>query len=610
MTRSLADTVVLIPAAGGVPEGILALGNIGCPAMIPVAGRPVIYWTMKYLRSLGLRRFVIAVSRRGMFVEDFVDCTFGQDCEVSFIVPTVNRGVGRTVRELAETAQANSALVVLGDTYFQFADSTILSGDEPAVLVEQVDDPYRWCTVEIDPQGRIAGWHDKEAGLAGPQPALIGVYYFPDALALTAAAISADERADAEARRTELADILKNIATDRPILAVSAGDWLDCGNPDRRDESHRALLQKREFNELSIDSLFGVVTKRSRHVEKFLDEINYLRLLPSELAVLFPRVVGYSTDYHDPWLAMEYYGYPTLAEVFVFENVDPAIWEHVFVHLRDIVERGFMQRRYPLSAGALRDMYLDKTRKRLDGLRGPPELLRLVRHEGEVVVNGRAMPNIPALWERIEAEVDRLAANVQGCIVHGDLCLSNILYDLRSRVCKLLDPRGSFGAAGIHGDPRYDVAKLYHSTCGLYDFITNDLFHVSIAGNAIQLEIRSRPQHREIRERFEKVFFGKRGPSAFPGTAASHTKTGLEKAEFPLFERREILLLTGLLFASMPALHYDAPARQIAMYARSLQLFDELFAPAAAEPFLPPSLEELPAAPGKSASTPSPLAPS
>src|ERR1044071_3008118 len=83
---SLADTVVLIPAAGKVPEGILALGNIGCPAMIPIAGRPVIYWTMNYLRSLGLRRFVIAVARRGMYVEDFVDCTFGKDCDVSFIV--------------------------------------------------------------------------------------------------------------------------------------------------------------------------------------------------------------------------------------------------------------------------------------------------------------------------------------------------------------------------------------------------------------------------------------------------------------------------------------------------------------------------------------------
>ena len=454
--------------------------------------------------------------------------------------------------ELAESATGTSALVVLGDTYFQFADPALLRRGEPAVLVETVDDPYRWCTVEADSRGIVSAWHDKEPGIPGPMSALIGVYYFPDLAQLRTAAAAADRQAGSENRRVEMVDILTRVAAATPVHAVPAGDWLDCGNPDRRDSSHRRLLQKREFNELSIDSVFGVVTKRSRHVEKFLDEINYLRLLPPELSVLFPRVVGYSTDYESPWLAMEYYGYPTLAEVFVFENVDPAIWEQVFVHLRKIVEQGFMQKRHPLPRGVLHEMYLEKTQRRLERLEGPDELVRLVRHAGPLSVNGRRVQNLPALWGWIAAEVDRLAGNVEGCIVHGDFCLSNILYDLRSRVCKLLDPRGSFGTAGIYGDPRYDIAKLYHSVYGLYDFLINDLFHVSASGDDIRLEIRTRPYHRQIRERFEKVFF-------------------------PRFDRREILFLTGLLFASMPALHYDAPSRQVAMYARALELFDEVF---------------------------------
>jgi hypothetical protein len=179
----------------------------------------------------------------------------------------------------------------------------------------------------------------------------------------------------------------------------------------------------------------------------------------------------------------------------------------------------------------------------------------LVRHEGTVIVNGETVDNLPLLWSRLRTDVSRLAENVQGCVVHGDLCLSNILYDLRSRVCKFIDPRGSFGAAGIYGDPRYDVAKLYHSVFGLYDFITNDLFHVSIDANRIDLNIRSRPQHVQILERFERVFFAD-------------------------FDRREITLITGLLFASMPALHYDAPRRQMAMYARALQLFGQVYSPA------------------------------
>ena len=553
--QRLADTVVLIPAAGRVAEGVMALSNIGCPAMVPVAGRPVIHWTLSYLRSLGLRRFIIAVSRRGMFVESFVECSFGQECEVSFIVPSSDGGVGRTVLELAEQARGESALVVLGDTHFQFADPGVLLLDEPTVLVQNVQDSYRWCTAESDADGVVTALHDKVPDLAGPVQALIGVYYFPKLSELRTAARAAVAQFEPVARRTELAQILQNIASTQSIRAVPAGDWLDCGNPDRQASSHRTLLQKRAFNELSINSVLGTVTKRSRHVEKFLDEINYLRLLPPELAVLFPRVIGFSTEWQDPWLTLEYYGYPTLAEVFVFENVDPSIWEQVFVHLRDIMLQGFMHHSRPLASGVLREMYLGKTRKRLAEMSAPDELLSLAQHSGSVTINGREVPNISALWSLLEREVDRLAENVQGCVVHGDLCLSNILYDLRSRICKFVDPRGSFGSPGIYGDPRYDVAKLYHSVYGLYDFITNDLFQVAISGTRIDLEIRARPQHRQIQERFEKVFFAE-------------------------FDRREILLITGLLFASMPALHYDAPRRQLAMYARALELFGELYSPA------------------------------
>jgi dTDP-glucose pyrophosphorylase len=550
----LAETVVLIPAAGRVAENVMALSNIACPAMVPVAGRPVIYWTIRYLQSLGLRRFVMAVARRGMFVEDFVECSLGQGCEIQFIVPSRDGGVGRTVLELAEAAAGRAALVVLGDTHFQFADPALLTRDEPAVLVHPVDDSYRWCVAEADARGMITKLHDKEPSLPAPVDALIGVYYFPDLAALRSAAVEAVAAAEAAGRRTEMAGILNNVGRESPLRAERAGDWLDCGNPDRQASSHRTLLQKRAFNELSIDSTFGTVTKRSRYVDKFLDEINYLRLLPPELSVLFPRVVACSTDWEDPWLTMEYYGYPTLAEVFVFENVDPAIWEQVFVHLRDIVVGGFMKRRRPLAAGVLEEMYLGKTRRRLAGIAEPAALRDLVAHQGPLLINGRQVANLPSLWTNLESEVERLADNVQGCVVHGDLCLSNILYDMRSRICKMIDPRGSFGPAGIYGDPRYDVAKLYHSVYGLYDFIVNDLFHVSVDGNRIDLDIRHRPQHREIQQRFEKVFFSE-------------------------FDRREILLLTGLLFASMPALHYDAPNRQLAMYARALELFAELFSP-------------------------------
>jgi len=142
------EITVLIPAAGRVAEGVMALSNISCPAMVPVAGRPVIHWTLTYLRSLGLKHFVIAVAHRGMFIEDFVAYTFGQNADIQFIVPSKDGGLGLTVHELAEHATTRSSLVVLGDTHFQFKDPKTLEDASPLVLTSAVEESYRWCTTK------------------------------------------------------------------------------------------------------------------------------------------------------------------------------------------------------------------------------------------------------------------------------------------------------------------------------------------------------------------------------------------------------------------------------------------------------------------------------
>lgn len=295
-----------------------------------------------------------------------------------------------------------------------------------------------------------------------------------------------------------------------------------------------------------------MIRKSSERSDKLIDEINYLRLLPPELAVLFPRLVDFSIEAKDPWMRMEYFGFPTLAEAFLYERLSPGAWMRIFHRLSELICKCFLRWPRRLEADSLRAMYLEKTRHRLESLDGPTELLALIRSDEPVIVNGKSLANISALWPQIERRVERLCESRNGSIIHGDFCFSNILYDWRSDVCKLIDPRGSFGSAGIYGDPRYDVAKLYHSVYGLYDFIVHDLFRVSIDERDVSLRIGVAPHHAEV-----CTFF--------------------EHALFPQFDREEILLLTALLFVSMPPLHYDHPQRQIAMYVRGLQLLDELF---------------------------------
>lgn len=57
---------------------------------------------------------------------------------------------------------------------------------------------------------------------------------------------------------------------------------------------------------------------------------------------------------------------------------------------------------------------------------------------------------------------------------HGDFCLSNILYDSRINLIKLVDPRGhqeENNFREIIKSQKYDLTKLAHSLLGYYDLI-------------------------------------------------------------------------------------------------------------------------------------------
>ena len=74
--------------------------------------------------------------------------------------------------------------------------------------------------------------------------------------------------------------------------------------------------------------------------------------------------------------------------------------------------------------------------------------------------------------------------------MHGDLCFSNILYDLRGGILKVIDPRGYWENGketfvGGLGSDLYDLAKLMHSAVYDYDLIKNNISNRNETQNKI-----------------------------------------------------------------------------------------------------------------------------
>lgn len=506
--------------------------------MIPVAGAPVIHWTLKNLTELGATRFRIAVPERGLSVEDYAECVFGDVASFEWVVPKSAGSAGLTVATLLAGVEG-PALIVLGDTLFSFGGA-VPDFSCAWVMTSSVEESERWCIVENDESGRVVAWHNKRTGLEQPLEAAIGVYWLPNGIDLKRA-----EELLAQSEPIEISTVIERVMDNQPVYGVRAGTWLDCGNPDNQESTRRTMLQERTFNQLSFNGVNGTIRKSSLNKEKFIDEINYLRLLPNEVSVLFPRVVEASTEWSDPWVVLEYVGYPTLTELFLFGNLSDSAWKSIFDRLLTTLEifRGHAR---PVNSADLHDIYIDKAYRRMSECVGLSHLEPLL-HSDNLVINGRRRRSLTALVTEAEGHFERLASNSIGAIVHGDFCFSNILYDVRTGVCKLIDPRGSFGRVGIHGDQRYDVAKLHHSLLGSYDHIVAGLYQFGFDGCDARLKIFRTPLQERV--------------------SAQYRSQMLEH-----FDSREIDLITGLMFAGLPAMHTESAERQSAFVVQAIEL--------------------------------------
>lgn len=333
---------------------------------------------------------------------------------------------------------------------------------------------------------------------------------------------------------------------------VLANRWFDVGHSERYIQA-KTNVAARTFNSIDIDEDRGVLKKQSRNRDKLIDEIQWYLKMPAKLQYLAPRIYEYSLERNSPYVAMEYYGYNTLHEVFVFGDIPLAQWRKYFEKILFLIQdmgRFRVKCDRKSVQAALEAMYVAKTVERLGALRRSPEFEMFFKKD--ITVNGKWFPNLERCIDKLpELLYSRLidSAGDEFCIIHGDLCFSNILVEDRFGFLRIIDPRGRFGEFDIYGDQRYELSKLMHSLDGGYDYIIEDMFSVQVEDTHIVLEM---PRKAEaIYDEFKRVF----------------------QEMLPNLE--DLQLIESILFLSMIPLHSDSLSRQYAMLATGLRLLSE-----------------------------------
>lgn len=545
--------LLLLPSASLIPPELqVDFGPIPS-GMAPLNSRPALHHIAAPYAAAGFE-VAVAVHENAGLVFDYVAqrpelrmfaTDVGPTGSIAETVATALHGL----KELPDRLVINFADTLLGD---------LLSGED-VICYQQQEDLFRWTAFRFDEQGRIRDIYPKQTWKPGsPLPVFVGVFGISDVagfLARLDAAVGKDAQGD-DPFWTALVEYHNGLPGERRRL-VRVRSWQDFGHLDTYYSAQRAhFLNTRYFNSMSVDLGRGVVRKSSAHADKLAQEVEWYLSLPPALRYLGPRVFAFHREPGQTSAEMEFYGYPALNDVYLFGQWDAGVWSQV---LRAIGRAVDGMSAYRLEApgkeirAALREMYVVKTTERLRSILSDRRFAGLAGERA--YINGQECMGLRRCLEILPAaaEAAGLLEAPYFTIIHGDLCLSNILYDRRSGFVRLVDPRGSFGGFTMYGDPRYDLAKLSHSLHGDYDFLLNGLFRLEGEGPEVELTVLRRGSHEVVRRLFGEWLAARAG-AALP----------------------QIQLIESLLFLSMIPLHADRPDSQCAFLAQGLQLFSRI----------------------------------
>lgn len=320
------------------------------------------------------------------------------------------------------------------------------------------------------------------------------------------------------------------------------------------------IVEPRSFNEIKVYPTSGTLYKKSENAEALEAEKSWYRELPPELQFIHPRIFALEQPGS---IIMEYLDYPTAHELYMGGATDTPsaiewlrIFEATKVTTDTLAGESYTIDIDPVESHELiKTMYIEKTEKRLNEL--AENRLFKAMYLFDVEINGKRYISISEMIDTIKRHAWMELGNIDRApIIHGDLHLGNMLVHSSGNGVKLIDPRGKFGSHVLHGDARYDTAKLMHSIEGKYDLIIEDEFE-----STIDLEERS------IRYSFDRKW--RRRSRAIEWAFAQVYGEKISE------DRRALTIIEALLFLSMIPLHTESAPRQFVMLARGYELMEK-----------------------------------
>lgn len=528
---------------------VLAAGTVGLDlqlsfgpipsGLVPLRGRPVILGVIHALRANGCKRIIVGFHPDDFRTPELLRRLHFPGTTIK-TVPVASTGPAQTLLACLREEISADCIVSFADSVVSFQMTHWNRSTDAVVLADRSVEGTFWTRATIDETRRVTAIteqsvHVNDLVVTGP--------YLLSKQTITSLQTSSSHPSGLGALFTEI--LLRN---GTPLHAICATDWIDVGHSDEMFRSRSRTLAAREFNSIEINLASGLLTKRSRDLQRIESASKWQLRLPAHLAIYFPRIIEHGVDSeHHAYVTMEFYPYPSLAELWAFSCASAgSLWRLTKRCLE--VHALFSEHKGVLRQGSAKRIYWDKTLIRLNDPRvGVSETFI---NAPSLLINGQKMPGPRKLLNLLASRIEALAAEAPmfAGLGHGDLYFGNVLADPLTGIVRLVDPRGEWDGSPIM-DTRYDLAKLSHSVHGGFDLVSAGMFSLSMRpGISIDYRLLWQPEHTQVQNLFDAYIEAK----------------GIRLSDLRLIE--------GLLFLSMIPLHSDDESRQLCFLGRAMEI--------------------------------------